>query len=132
MPETVRGRCLCGAVTFEYDGPENWCDYCHCESCRRATSAPVAAFIGIDRARFRFTGAAPSVHESSPGVRRPFCGRCGSPIGYDADAYPDEIHVYAVCLEDPSQLRPSGHSFHAERLPWFETADDLPRHDGLG
>src|SRR3546814_1287386 len=75
---TTRGRCLCGEVTYEFDGAENWRAYCHCESCRRNTSSPVTAFFGVSRSAFRFTGKAPAVYASSPGVRRLFCGRCRS------------------------------------------------------
>ena len=127
-----RGRCLCGAVTFEYRGPENWRAHCHCESCRRATSSPMTTYMGVPRARARFTGAAPAVYASSPGVRRLFCATCGSPVAYESDRYPDEIHLFAASLEDAADFAPQAHVFHAERLPWFDTADDLPRYARTG
>ena len=40
MTESHKGRCLCGAVEFEFEGKPNWVAYCHCESCRRNTSSP--------------------------------------------------------------------------------------------
>ncbi len=129
---TRSGRCLCGDVTYEYDGPENWRAYCHCESCRRNTSSPVTAFFGVPRSACRFTGKAPTVYESSPGVRRLFCGRCGSPMAFDADRYPDEIHLYAVTLNDPENYLPQCHVHAAERLPWFDVRDDLKRYPQSG
>ena len=123
----TRGRCLCGAVTYEFSGPEIWRAYCHCESCRRAISSPVAAFLGVPRAAFRFTGTAPAVYRSSPGVRRLFCARCGSPMGYESERWADEMHLYAASLEDPAAYRPQGHVHTAEQLPWFDVKDDLPR-----
>lgn len=127
---TRGGHCLCGDVTYRYSGAENWRAYCHCESCRRNTSSPATAFFGVPRDAFAFTGKAPAVYESSPGVRRLFCGRCGSPMAYDSDRYPDEIHLYAASLDDPENYRPQGHVFCRERLPWFDVRDDLPRHPG--
>lgn len=132
MTETTRGRCLCGAVRFEYDGPANWCVHCHCESCRRATSSPVTTYVGVPRDRARWTGAEPQTYASSPGVQRLFCGHCGAPMAYLSDRWPDEIHVFAASLEHPERLAPQAHVYHAERLPWFETADDLPRYPGTG
>ncbi len=126
------GRCLCGAVRFEFDGEPRWSAYCHCESCRRTCSAPVTAFFGVDRGAFRWTGATPAVYASSPGVRRLFCGRCGAPMAYDADRDARNIHLYAATLDDPGAYRPTVHVFAAERLPWFDVADDLPRHEGMG
>ena len=122
-----RGRCLCGEVRYEYDGPERWVAHCHCESCRRTTSAAFATFFGVPRSAFRFTGKAPAIFESSPGVRRLFCGACGSPIAYDADRYPKEIHFYAASLEDSRGLSPQGHVHWAERVPWVELGDTLPK-----
>jgi hypothetical protein len=128
MEQTTRGHCLCRAVTYEYTGAPLWVLHCHCESCRRQTSSAVATFVGLERAQVRFTGAAPAVYESSPGVRRSFCGRCGAPIAYESDRVPGEIHLYAGTLADPAALAPSRHVFVAEQLPWFEVADDLPRY----
>ncbi len=126
----TRGRCLCGKVRYEFEGEANWCGHCHCESCRRNTSSVVATFVGVPRTAFRFTGAAPKAFVSSKGVRRLFCSHCGSPIAYDADAYPDEIHFYIGTLENPQDLPPRFHVFYDEKLPWFEVDDDLPRHAG--
>ncbi len=128
MSDSVRGRCLCGAITFAFDGKPNWTLYCHCESCRRATSSPVTVWISVPRKAFRITSGAMSHYASSLGVRRGFCGQCGSPLSYEADRVSDEIHLYAASLEDPSNARPDRHVFAAEQLPWFEIADDLPRY----
>ena len=35
------GRCLCGAIQYEYSGAPTLVVHCHCESCRRQTSSPV-------------------------------------------------------------------------------------------
>lgn len=125
-----QGRCLCGQVAFEFEGNINWCGHCHCESCRRNTSSAVATFFAVPRSAYRFTGQAPRAYVSSKGVRRLFCGGCGSPIAYDADAYKDEIHFYLGTLENPADLLPQFHVFYEEKLPWLEIDDDLPRHGG--
>jgi hypothetical protein len=131
---TIRGHCLCGDVAFEFEGTPNWVAHCHCESCRRNTSSPVTTFLGVPRAAFRWTGDQPASYESSPGVRRLFCGRCGSPMAFDADKYPDEMHFYVASLEDPEAFPPEVHVHFAEHLSWFDTADALKRfpHSGNG
>lgn len=124
----VEGRCLCGAVAFRYEGAPIWTVHCHCESCRRATSSPVTTFIAVPRAAFAFTRGAPRYFGSSPGVRRGFCEACGSPLTYESERVPDEVHLYAASLADPSAVAPSRHVFAAEQLPWLEILDDLPRY----
>ena len=49
------GHCLCKTVRFTYDGEPKWTLNCHCESCRRAISAPMATWLSIPRAALRFT-----------------------------------------------------------------------------
>jgi hypothetical protein len=129
-----KGRCLCGAVSYEYQGPENWVAHCHCESCRRNTSSPFTTFIAVPRKAYRFTGIQPAIYNSSPGVRRLFCPKCGSPVAFDADSYPDEIHFYLAALEDASGLEVQTHGFAGEKVPWIELGDDLPKylHGGSG
>jgi len=129
---TTRGHCLCRAVTWEYRGEPNWVAHCHCESCRRTCSAGVVTFVGVPQSAFRMTGAAPKIHESSPGVRRLFCGVCGSPVAYDADSYAHEIHLYAAGHEDPAALKPQAHVFHREALPWMDLNDGLKRFERQG
>jgi hypothetical protein len=84
--------------------------------------------MGVPNGAWRFTGAGPKVYVSSPGVRRLFCGTCGAPVAYDADAFPDEIHFYAASLDDPSDVVPERHVHAGEQLPWIHLNDGLPTH----
>ena len=125
--ETKRGRCLCGAVGWRFDGEPNWSCYCHCDDCRRNCAAPVAAFIGVPLDRFSWRGT-PARYASSPGVTRHFCATCGTPMAFEARRYPGEIHLYAASLEDPQDFRPECHVHYGEHLSWLNLVDDLPRH----
>ena len=120
------GRCLCGAVRFETEAPPLWQSHCHCESCRRATSSPFTSYFGMAEGAWRWTGAPPAEYASSPGVMRYFCGRCGSPMAYRSDRWPEEMHFFAASLDDPARYRPENHVFWAEHLPWIALADGLP------
>ena len=81
----------------------------------------------VPRRAFRFTSGSPRYFNSSPGVARGFCAACGSPLTYESSRIPDEIHLYAASLADPLNIRPARHVFVEEQLPWFDTADQLPR-----
>jgi hypothetical protein len=130
--DVTKGHCLCGRVTFEYDGKELWCGHCHCESCRRATASPFTTWVGVLRTACRFTGAEPSVYNSSPGVRRFFCAQCGSPIAFESERWPDQTHLYAALLERPADVAPQFHVYVAEKLPWIRLDDGLPQYEGTG
>jgi len=125
---TTTGRCLCGAIQYEYEGEPLEALHCHCESCRRQTSSPVATFVMVPRAALRFTSGQPKDYASSPGVRRSFCAECGSPIAYQVDRRPDIVDLFAGSLSDASDVTPTCHVHADEQLAWFEVLDDLPRY----
>lgn len=122
-----RGRCLCGLVRFEYEGRERWRAHCHGESCRRATASPFTTFPGFPDGRWRWTGAEPASFESSPGVRRRFCPRCGTPMAHHGPTRTHETGFCAATLADSRDFAPEAHVHWAEHLPWIRLADDLPR-----
>jgi hypothetical protein len=72
-------------------------------------------------------------HASSPDVERGYCTECGTPLFYrNLARWPDEIHIPAVTLDDPSLYAPKAHVYYAERLPWIEMRDGLPKYAGTG
>ena len=125
-----KGRCLCGRISFEADTKPLWVDYCHCNSCRRSTGAPVTTFVAFHRDSVRVTGE-PKAYSSSPGVYRSFCGHCGTPLSYESDDCPGEIHFYISVMDAPDIYLPQRHVFHEEHISWLELNDDLPRYEGL-
>jgi hypothetical protein len=125
---TTIGHCLCGAIQYEYEGDALETLHCHCESCRRQTSSPVATFVMVPSSALRFTRGQPKEYASSPGVRRSFCPECGSPIAYQTDRRPDVVDLFAGSLSDPASVVPSGHVHAEEELAWFDVLDDLPRY----
>lgn len=124
---STTGRCLCGAVRYRFGGPFIWTAHCHCESCRRNTASPVTTFFAIGKDGFEWTGDAPESYNSSPGVTRRFCRRCGTPMSYENASLPDEIHLYAVSLDDGAGFSPERHDFWNERVAWLPIVDDLPK-----
>lgn len=124
------GGCMCRAVRYEASGEPVSVIYCHCESCRRSSGAPVVALAGYKRDRVRFSEGERAIYESSPGVGRGFCARCGTSLTWEGDG--EElgplVEILIGTADDPSKLAPQFHVHHAERVPWFETADSLPRY----
>ncbi len=126
--ETHGGRCLCGTVRFEARGAPLWVAHCHCESCRRNTGTAVATFVGFAQDRFATVKGAPRTYASSPGVTRSFCADCGTPLAYEAERSPGEVHVYISTLDRPQDFVPQIHVHVGEQLPWLRLDDGLPRY----
>lgn len=113
------GHCLCGAVRYRATGAPKWIANCHCESCRRATGAPVTTYAGFASQSFAYITGEPVRFHSSPGVTRTFCGRCGSPLTYEGARWPGETHVLIGTMDRPQDFVPTGNAFVEERLPWL-------------
>jgi hypothetical protein len=126
---TRTGRCLCGAVRYRFSGAMLWQAHCHCESCRRNTSAALTTFFAVPKHDFAFEGDEPGAYASSPGVLRRFCRNCGTPMSYEYSGKPDEIHLYAASLDESGDVAPERHDFWNERVPWLSVTDDLPKHE---
>jgi hypothetical protein len=76
------GSCLCGAVTYQIDGPIGDIIQCHCQKCRKANGTAYATNAPIAKADFKLTSGQDVVkkYASSAGTERCFCGICGSPL----------------------------------------------------
>ncbi len=132
MPEnTLRGHCLCKAVQYKVDGEPVWCAHCHCGDCRRHTGSAVATFVCVRTEDLTLSSGDFSRVASSTGVYRSFCAKCGTPMAYERDDLPGEIHLYLGTLEHPEAIEPSLEVFCRERLPWLKLTVNGPSFDGL-
>lgn len=125
----INGGCKCGAVRWQGKGDIFWQSYCHCEACRRATSAPVAAWFSMKVADVSWSGPLVN-YQSGHDTMRGFCEKCGTPLYYQTAQRADEIDLYGPSRDDPENYQPEAHFFYGERLSWLEIKDDLPKYLG--
>jgi hypothetical protein len=122
------GHCLCGAVRFEAAGAPLWTALCHCESCRRSTGGALVAACGYPREKVVFMSGAPTYYASSPGVRRGFCGACGTSLTFESTRWPGDVHLMVGNFDHPEHFAPQCHVFAGEQLSWLKFGDGLPRY----
>lgn len=79
MADTHSGTCFCGAVAIEVSGAPLEMGYCHCQSCRAYSGAPVSAFMLWRSENVRVArGAAMLGRFNKTGMsERTFCAQCG-------------------------------------------------------
>jgi hypothetical protein len=121
------GGCLCGGLRYQVSGSADNLCYCHCQSCRRATGAPMVAWGTFAAERFAVTRGQLTEFRSSPRVVRGFCASCGTSITYRHDKRPAEIDVTLVTLDDPALLEPAAHIWVEDKLPWITIVDGKPK-----
>lgn len=126
--DAMAGGCQCGAVRYRIVGAPAMTALCHCTMCRRAHAAPVVAWALYEAAQVAFEGAPPRSFESSPGCKRSFCARCGTPLAFTAAYLPGLVDIAIGSLDQPAAVAPAFHYWDSERLPWLQPGDGLPRH----
>ena len=125
-PTFLTGHCACGAVRYRFDPTDAVVDYCHCETCRRWSGAPVTAWAQVKPAQFEILAGEAKAFRSSPRATRHFCSTCGSPV-YMSDPDGQSIGIMLGTVDDASSLVPQGHGWVCEQISWFRTDDHLPR-----
>jgi hypothetical protein len=123
--ERLEGGCLCGAVRFVTTGQPQGVYWCHCQSCRRHTGAPVAVLARYDLNAYTVTKGEITKFDSTPGkTRRGFCARCGSTLTCESLPGPRETHFHIGSFDQAARLEPSKKQFFPEeRLPWLHLAE---------
>jgi hypothetical protein len=118
------GHCLCGAVRFAGKLEGDAVIACHCSQCRRS-SGHFRASAHLLTAGLDLQGATLGWYESSPGVERGFCTRCGSFLFWRraGAAY---IAVSGGALDPGPRLRTAAHIFLADKGDCYATPADAP------
>lgn len=123
------GQCLCGDITFEYDGPLGPISLCHCSQCRRAHGSAFSASSPVRKIHFLYLAGEERVteFESRPGKYRAFCNRCGSHLYSRLDAIPGILRLRIGVINEPLEKGPSRHIYVGSKSDWFDITDDLPQ-----
>ena len=130
--ELHKGSCYCGAVRYEISGPPVWSGHCHCRSCQRALGGAFVTWAKVAASNFTVTKGVIKNCSINDGVKRGFCGDCGTTLTYGASVEVDgqdwsgDAWFAAATLDDPSICMPATHVFVSHRQPWIKLDDDLP------
>ncbi len=123
MSRTYHGRCFCGAVELVVAGEPVAAGYCHCESCRSWSAAPVNAFTLWKPDAVKITkgeGEIGVYHKTERSYRK-FCRKCGGHLFTDHPHW-GLVDVYAATIP-AFRHEPKLHVNYAETV--------LPIKDGL-
>ena len=117
------GGCQCGRVRYRADVSRAQAYLCHCRMCQKATGGFAAAFVQVPPGALTWESE-PDWYDSSPIARRPFCAKCGTPLGFqfaDGTGHPD---ITVGSFDDPSEFRPEAHAgSESIHEAWLDTRD---------
>ena len=98
---TYKGACFCGAVEISVTGAPAAQGYCHCDSCRTWSAAPVNAFTLWAPEAVRVTKGAEKIGSFSktPKSVRKYCRSCGGHVLTEHPLW-EVTDVYAATIPD--------------------------------
>lgn len=125
MTTRYKGACFCGAVQIEAVGEPAAMGYCHCQSCRSWSAAPVTAFSLWKPDSVRVVEGAENVatFKKSALSERKYCAKCGGHLMTDHPPL-GLVDVYAATLR-ALPFKPCVHVNYAETV--LPTRDGLPK-----
>lgn len=127
----LRGRCSCGAITYEVSAPLLGMALCYCKRCQRRTGTAFSATALTAPGSFRITAGEELVTTYVPGGdgwNKSFCSRCGGHLYTTSPDNPELLAVRAGSIEGDPGVRPGLHQFTDYASVWWPVPDDgLPR-----
>ena len=113
----VTGKCFCGAVRYRATVSAKDVSICYCGDCTRVVGSALTTWAHLPADDFEFCEGTPTRFESSPGITRTFCGRCGTSLTY---IYKDRtrVDVTTSSFDEPGEFSPNSEG--PSRPPWVD------------
>jgi hypothetical protein len=130
--QKFEGGCYCGAVRYQIAGPPTWSGHCHCRSCQIALGGAFVTWAKVAAEDFIVTKGVIKIFQKTLGIKRGFCGDCGTTLTYAAENEADDREwsadawFSAATLDDPSIAEPKTHVYVSHQQPWIKLTDELP------
>ena len=121
------GACLCGAISYQVNGPMAAPVACHCIECRKQ-SGHVWAVASTPRDTVTISGSV-SWYAASTHGERGFYPRCGSFLfwrGMEGEM----IEIGLGALESPTSVSLPGLILVADKGDYYDITDGLPHYEG--
>ena len=130
----VKGSCLCGKVTYQYNGPIKVFQYCHCSRCRKFTGSAHASHIIIEPEQFEWlSGEEQLGRYEVPDAKHyatSFCKNCGSTLPWLTQSKKAMV-IPAGTLDVDPEVRPVQNIYMAYKAPWYIEVGKLLKFEEL-
>ncbi len=131
--QKIQGGCYCSRIKYEVQLPVKWCAHCHCKQCRHSQASPLVTWFGVNKINFHFIQGKQDVawFDSSESAKRGHCIHCGTPLFFEGEKWPDEIHITRESTDSDILQRPQLHVFFDRKVDYLKIEDDLDKQGGF-
>lgn len=117
----IKGKCACGACSYEANQEPDHMFHCACSDCRAGSGVGHFSMAMVNKGKLHTNGPLKSfemIGGSGMPTHRNFCETCGTPVFNTTDKYPEIAFVHAATLEEPSLFKPTQIAFEEDALAW--------------
>jgi hypothetical protein len=131
---TIKGGCLCGAVTYEVQGDPMFVGHCACENCQKTTGGGHSSVAAYPEPQVSIHGD-PTSYQGKGDSGQPtisqFCPTCGSRLFTRAAVMPGVVMVSLGTMDANADLEPSMMIYGKRRRSWDHVPSGLQVFEGM-
>ena len=131
---TLKGGCLCGAVSYEISGDPMFVGHCACQNCQKATGGGHSSIAAYPESQVQSRGAVSSYAgkgDSGQATNYQFCPTCGSRLFTRAAMMPGVVMVTLGTMEAGSEPEPTVFIYGKRRRAWDAVDPATPVFEGM-
>jgi hypothetical protein len=131
---SIKGGCLCGAVTYEAQGEPMFVGHCACENCQKTSGGGHSTVAAFPEAQVTIHGQTTSYvgkGDSGQPTTSQFCPKCGSRLFTRAAAMPGVVMIMVGTTDADADLQPTMMIYGKRRRAWDHVAPGLQVFEGM-
>ena len=131
---TIKGGCLCGAVTYEVSGDPMFVGHCACANCQKATGTGHSTVAAYPDPQVSIHGQTTS-YEGKGDTGQPtisqFCPKCGSRLFTRPSVMPNVVMIAVGTMDADAPLEPSMMIYGKRRRAWDHVPTGFQVFEGM-
>jgi len=126
----MKGRCLCGEITYELSSDILNVVNCHCEFCRSHSGAAFSTYAVFPYRSLKITTGREKLgsYRADEGKKR-FCTQCGTPLFNVNRKYSGLCMIYSGTLESSRNIVPAINVWCESKLEWVDRMPSIRSFD---
>ena len=131
---TIKGGCVCGAVTYEITGEPMFVGHCACENCQKSTGTGHNSIAAYPDAQVTVHGEVTSYvgkGDSGQATMAQFCPICGSRLFSRPSVMPGVVMVSLGTMDADAALEPTMLIYGKRRRAWDYVPPGLAVFEGM-
>lgn len=126
--KSISGSCLCGAVSYQFQGDPKGFQYCHCSRCQKVSGSAHGSIMFVKSEQFKWISGENLVNRyevpEAQFYASCFCRNCGSSLPWEVKGT-NNIAIPAGTLDQDPGIKPRRNIYYDSRACWLESSGDL-------